>query len=219
MRFVIDTWLVVPLGTWLRRLGGPGLILLGLADNSVVPLPGSMDVFTIILAAHHRAFWLYYAFMATVGAVVGGYLTYRIGRKGEKATLEKRLSRKKVDRVYRTFERRGFWAVAIPAMLPPPVPMVPFLLAAGAMHYPKKKFLASLAFGRSVRFTVIAFLASQYGPQIFRFLTKYYKSALYALIGLAVAGGMLSLVMYLRYRRKKLEPERPIASSSPRKVA
>lgn len=104
-------------------------------------------------------------------------------------------------------------------MLPPPVPIVPFLLAAGAMHYPKKKFLASLAFGRSVRFTVIAFPASHYGPQIFRFLTKYYKPALYALIGLAVAGGMLSLLMYLRYRRKKLEPERPIASSSRRKVA
>src|SRR5216684_3311816 len=36
---------------WLRRLGGPGLILLGLADNSVIPLPGSMDALTISLLA------------------------------------------------------------------------------------------------------------------------------------------------------------------------
>src|SRR5437899_26305 len=36
---------------WLFRLGGVGLIALGLADNSVVPLPGSLDAFTILLAA------------------------------------------------------------------------------------------------------------------------------------------------------------------------
>ena len=30
------------LWSWLRHLGGVGLVLLGLADNSVVPLPGSV---------------------------------------------------------------------------------------------------------------------------------------------------------------------------------
>ena len=39
---------------WLIHLGGPRLILLGLIDNSVIPLPGSTDVVTILLAAHHR---------------------------------------------------------------------------------------------------------------------------------------------------------------------
>jgi hypothetical protein len=40
--------------TKLHRWGGWGLVLLGIADNSVVPLTGSMDVLTIWLAAHHR---------------------------------------------------------------------------------------------------------------------------------------------------------------------
>jgi hypothetical protein len=40
--------------TGLRHLGGPGLLLLGLADNSLIPLPGSMDVLTIWFAVHHR---------------------------------------------------------------------------------------------------------------------------------------------------------------------
>ena len=31
----------------LRRLGGPGLVLLGIADNSIIPMTGSMDVLTI----------------------------------------------------------------------------------------------------------------------------------------------------------------------------
>ncbi len=73
---------------WLINLGGPSLILLGLVDNSVIPLPGSTDVVTILLAAHHPDLWVYYAIMATAGALIGGYLTYRMARKGGKETLE-----------------------------------------------------------------------------------------------------------------------------------
>jgi len=69
---------------WILRLGGPGLIFLGVVDNSVVPLTGSMDVLTIWLAAGHRDVWPYYAFMATIGAVIGGYITYSLGREGGK---------------------------------------------------------------------------------------------------------------------------------------
>ena len=46
--------LVVLVWRWILRLGGPGLLLIGIADNSVVPLTGSMDVLTIWLAAGHR---------------------------------------------------------------------------------------------------------------------------------------------------------------------
>jgi len=72
----------------LRHLGGPGLVLLGLVDNSFIPVPGSMDALTIILSSSHKEPWWYYAIMATVGAVIGGYLTYRIGLEGGKETLE-----------------------------------------------------------------------------------------------------------------------------------
>ena len=193
--------------TWLRRLGGPGLILLGLADNSVVPLPGSMDVLTIILAAGHREWWFYYAIMATIGSVIGGYLTYRLGRAGGKEALEKKLSGKETQKVYKKFENAGFWAVAVPAMLPPPVPIVPFLLTAGALQYSRKKFVASLAVGRGIRFGVIAFVAAHFGTQIFQFFSRYYKPALYTLITLAVLGGIAAVVWYRRYRRA--HPRRP----------
>jgi membrane protein YqaA with SNARE-associated domain len=202
---------------WIRRLGGPGLILLGLADNSVVPLPGSMDVLTIILAAGHPDWWLYYAVMATLGSVIGGYLTYRLGRAGGKEALEKKLPKKKAEKVYKKFENAGFWAVAVPAMLPPPVPIVPFLVAAGALQYSRRKFLASLAVGRGLRFGVVAFVAAHFGTQIFRFFSRYYKPALYTLIVLAVLGGIAAFVWYRRYRREhpsssnaaKSEPKKP----------
>src|SRR5260370_42480410 len=89
---------------WLIHLGGPGLILLGLADNSPIPLPGSVDVATILLAAHHRSLWLYYAIMAAAGAVLGGYLTYHIARTGGKENFENRFSKKSIARAYTRFE-------------------------------------------------------------------------------------------------------------------
>jgi membrane protein YqaA with SNARE-associated domain len=222
MLLAIPPELALSVWTWLRRLGGPGLILLGIADNSIVPLPGSMDVFTIILAANHREWWFYYAFMATAGAVLGGYFTYRLGREGGKDTLEKKLSKEKAEKIYKKFEKKGFWAIAVPALLPPPVPIVPFLLAAGAMQYSRKKFLASLAVGRAIRFIVVAFVAAHFGTQIFQFFSKYYKPALYSLIGIAVLGGLAGLWWYLRYRRRHSAQEKDRnahANRSKRKVA
>jgi hypothetical protein len=47
MPFHLDPLLAIPIWQRLRRMGGPGLVLLGIADNSVIPLTGSMDVLTI----------------------------------------------------------------------------------------------------------------------------------------------------------------------------
>ena len=187
---------------WLRHLGGLGLILLGVADNSVVPLPGSMDVLTIWLAARQPSWWLYYAAMATLGALIGSYITYGLARQGGKEAFERKLPKRKAEKVYQRFERWGFWAVAIPAILPPPFPIVPFLLAAGALQYSRKQFLGALALGRGIRFTIVAGLGAIYGNHIVRFFSKYYKPALYTLIGLAVVAGIFTLMGYLQYRRK-----------------
>jgi membrane protein YqaA with SNARE-associated domain len=193
---------LLAISTWvrLRRLGGWGLVLLGIADNSVVPLTGSMDVLTIWLAARHREPWTYYALMATMGAVLGGYITYRLARKGGKKAMERRLSKRKAAKVYQRFEKWGFGAIAIPALLPPPFPFVPFLLAAGAMQYSEKKFLGALFLGRGIRYSIAAYLGALYGSHIMRFFARYDKLAVGALIGLAVVGGILTLVQYLRYR-------------------
>ncbi len=172
MSIQVHLLLAVSVWNWLRHLGGVGLILLGLADNSVVPLPGSMDVLTILLAARHKHLWWYYAFMATVGAVIGGYITYGLARKGGKEAFERKLSKSRADKIFKRFEKWGFFAVAVPAILPPPFPIVPFLLAAGAMQYSRQKFVGALALGRGVRFTILAGLGAIYGRHIVRFFSK-----------------------------------------------
>src|SRR6266849_8836341 len=197
----VDLLVAVTIWQRLRRLGGPGLVLLGIADNSVVPLTGSMDVLPIWLAARHREPWPYYALMATLGAVIGGYITYSLARKGGKQAMERKLSKRRAKKVYETFERWGFWAVAVPAVLPPPFPFVPFLLAAGAMQYSRQKFLGALTLGRGVRYSIAAGLGYLYGSHITRFFSHYYKPAVGILVGLAVIGAVLSLVQYLRMKR------------------
>ncbi len=185
-----------------RRFGGPGLIAVGLVDNSVIPLPGGMDACTILLAAAHREPWWYYAIMATLGSMIGGYLTYRLGVKGGQEAMEKKLSKKRADQVVRIFRRYGFWSVSIGAICPPPIPIVPVLVAAGALQYPRGKFLAALALGRGVRYTLLAFLGFHYGRGITHWLSRYSQPVLYGLLALAVAGGLAALYFWMRSRKK-----------------
>jgi len=206
--FLVSKWWV-----WLRHLGGPGLLLLGLADNSLVPLPGSMDVLTIWFAVHHRKQWLYYAAMATAGSVIGGYTTYRLARRGGKETLQHRLGPKRTSSFYHSFQNWGFWAIFVPALVPPPFPFVPFLLAAGALQYSRKKFLGALVLGRSLRYGILAYLGVLYGRHFLRFFNKYTKPTLYALIAMSVIAGMVALVTCLRYRNV------PAGENAPSEVA
>ncbi len=184
------------------QFGGPGLIALGLLDNSVVPLPGSMDAATILLAAARRDLWWYYAVMATVGGVLGGYLTYRLGVKGGEETLEKKLSKKRAKQARAIFERYGFWSVAVSALCPPPMPIVPILIVAGALKYPWKNFLAALTLGRGVRYTLLAYLGQHYGKHIVRWMAQYYQPLLYTLIGLSVSASLVALYYWWRYKRE-----------------
>jgi len=187
---------------WIFHLGGLGFIPLGLLDGSVIPLPGSMDVLTIILSARQHELWFYYALMATVGSVIGGYVTYQLARKGGTETLERKFPAKRLKKVYRIFGRWGFGAIAIAALLPPPTPMVLFLVAAGTMQYSVKKFLVALTLGRIVRYSLLAYLAAHYGHQVLTVITQHGHPVLIMVAGLITAG-MAVLIFFLVRKRKK----------------
>jgi membrane protein YqaA with SNARE-associated domain len=112
-----------------------------------------------VLAARERELWPYYALLATIGSAVGALVTYPLARKGGEEALAKRVKPKTMKKVQTLFERWGLGAIAIPAVLPPPVPMCSVRDgAAGAMQYPVKKFLFALSLGRAVRYTLLAFM-------------------------------------------------------------
>jgi membrane protein YqaA with SNARE-associated domain len=190
------------IGKWVLGFGGPGLIVIGLIDNSVIPIPGGMDISVLLLTAHHRKWWPYYGAMATAGAMLGGYLTYRVAQKSGKAGLEKKIGKKRAEKVYKKFGKGGFSTVVIGSILPPPFPIVPVLMAAGVMQYSRKKFLVALGIGRGIRFFVVAFLGKLYGTAIAGWLGRYYKPFLYVLIALGVVGGLAVFVYFKWYRRE-----------------
>jgi membrane protein YqaA with SNARE-associated domain len=187
---------------WIFHLGGLGFIPLGLLDASIIPVPGSMDVLTIVLCARRSDLWIYYAIMATIGSVIGGFATYRLARKGGKEMLARRFSARTLKRVYGIFERWGFGAIALPALLPPPVPMVPFVLAAGALQYSVKKFLIALTLGRTVRFTLLGFLAARYGRRMLTYISQNGHPILLTVIGL-IAAALAAFFVYFTGRRKR----------------
>jgi membrane protein DedA with SNARE-associated domain len=197
---------------WVRTLGGPGLVIIGIIDSSIIPVPGGMDFFTILLSMSHRDLWWYYAIMATIGSLIGSYLTYRVGEKGGEETLEKKISRKRAKQIYAIFEKRGFLAVAIGSVLPPPVPVTPFFLAPGVLKYPLKKFFGAVFLGRSVRYSLLAYLGSIYGHAVFHWMYRYDKPILYALLSLLVVGVLAGLYYWRRFKQHR---QREAAHSRP----
>jgi membrane protein DedA with SNARE-associated domain len=103
-------------------------------------------------------------------------------------------------RSHQRFEHWGFWAVAVPAVLPPPFPIVPFLLAAGALQYSRQRFLAALTLGRTARYTILAYLGVLYGRHFLRFFNKYTKPTVFLLLGMSLIAALAALVTYWRYR-------------------
>ena len=195
---------------WIHRLGGPGLILLGLADNTpfVSAPPGSEDIFLIMLSAHRHDWWAYYAFMAIVGEVLGGYLTYRLAKKGGQETLEKKIGKPRAEKTYKLFEKRGFTTVFAGSLLPPPFPFTSVLMAAGIMQYPRKEFLPALTLGRGLRFFAVAYLGRSYGHQMIAFFSRHYRQAMYFLVALAATAVIGALVYFIWYRPKAQSEER-----------
>jgi membrane protein YqaA with SNARE-associated domain len=195
---------------WLWHLGGPGLILVGLVDNSIIPTPGGMDILTVILTVRHRELWWYYGLMALAGSMIGGYVSYRLGRKGGKEGLDKRFGGERMEKVYKKFERGGLITVFVPAILPPPFPTGPFLVAAGALNYPLKKFMTYLAVARSIRYMGIALLAFLYGHWIAHVMRQYYKPLLWTFTILLILGGITGgIFLYVQHRRGKLHLGKP----------
>jgi len=194
---------------WIHRLGGPGLILLGLADSApfIDAPPGSVDISVILLSGHQHRWWIYYALMATVGEVIGGYLSYRLAEKGGQVIFEKKVGKPRAEKLYKHFEKRGFMTVFTGSILPPPFPFTPIPMAAGVMQYPRKRFVGALTLGRGGRFSAEAYLGTIYGQRLIDFCSRHYRPVMYALIALAVAAGIGALVYFKWYRPKRQREE------------
>ena len=196
-------WVIIVAGGlgWFSHFGLAGLIALGIVDQSFVPIPGGMDALTIIMAASHRNIWPVVALVALAGALLGAFLTYSLSKKGGKEALERRFPRKKISAIEKKFEKHGFAALFIPALLPPPLPMVPFLVGAGALQYPTRKFFAALGSGRAIRYLLVAYFGQRYGQAIMGFFSAYKIPIIIAFVVLTV-GASVGGYAYAKWQKR-----------------
>jgi len=103
--------------------------------------------------------------------------------------------------------------VTVGALLPPPFPLVPVLLAAGALQYSRKKFLAALTLGRSIRYCLVAGLGSLYAKPITSFFSHYYKPTALVLGGIAAVGSFFAIREYMHARKPKSEDREALRPS------
>src|ERR1700733_4167210 len=141
-----------PLVHLLLGFGIFGVFLVSIVDSSFVPLPlpGITDIMIIVLAAQHNS-WLLLILLATAGSALGGYFSYQVGQRGGMAFLEKHVPPRIFKRVCEWMESHAILSVALPAILPPPMPLSPFVLAAGALNMSRKKFMITFTISRALR--------------------------------------------------------------------
>jgi len=182
-----------PLPYWLTHMGALGLFSVAVIDSSVIPLPlpGSTDLLMLWLVAHGGDPWLL-APCAVAGSILGGYSTWQIGRRGGEAALRHYVPARLLRRVVGWVERHRILAVFVPAMLPPPIPLLPFALASGALGVSRRRFLAVFGTARALRYSLDAWLGVAYGRGIVRIwsasLQKWSTPLLCAFLALMVAG-------------------------------
>jgi len=159
---------------WLMSFGTLGLFGVSVIDSSIIPLPlpGSTDLLLILLVAH-RANPALAALAAIAGSLLGGYFTWSAGAKGGEPALHRYLPKRYANRMFGWVEKNGTLAVVVSALLPPPFPLMPFLLAAGALGVSRKKFFLSFGIARIVRYTLVAWLAAVYGRAMVRAFRHY----------------------------------------------
>lgn len=203
---------------WLVHLGAPGVFGVSLVDATVVPLaiPGSTDLLLLWLIAQGGNPYLLVS-CGVVGSLIGGYTTWRLGKKGGEAALKRYVPPRLQNRVHGWAQHHPMWSVFMPAILPPPIPLWPFLLAAGALGASWQRFLTAFGLGRSLRYSIVGWLAVRYGRGMIKLwsstLDKWSTPIFWTFIGISVLGSAYG-VWKFRKRSREIGSEAHHASKA-----
>ena len=150
-------------------VAGPSMILIGALDSSLLSLPEVNDYLVVARCYTHPRAVFFFPMFAAIGSVLGCLLLYTILSRGGRAVLHRRFRVEHIERVERAYARFGILALAVPALLPPPMPFKIFVATAGALQFPRRRFLLTILLARSLRYYVEGTLAVFYGERVLRF--------------------------------------------------
>jgi membrane protein YqaA with SNARE-associated domain len=186
-----------------------GAFLMAALDSSMLFfLPFGIDALVIYLSARNNELFWIYPVLATAGSAIGAAVTYWIGQKAGEVGLERLVPERRLRRFRAKVAESGAIAMAVPALLPPPFPLTPFILTCGALKVDWWRFFLTFALVRLLRFGTEAGLARVYGRGILRVLqSDVFQMVVVGFIVVAVVGTVMSVIMLWRSTRdKRIQP-------------
>ena len=193
----------------LQHAGAFGLFAFAILDSSPIPTFGGPDILIAVLAARHRNPWYEYAIVATVGSLIGAYLTFRLARRAGAEYLKAKFGKGKFGSPLKFFEKWGTGALVISTAVPFPFPTSALFAAAGASGYPTRKYLTVVSLSRAIRYAAIALVADLYGRHFIRMLrhpTQYWP---WVLLIVVLIGAMALAANWLSREVRREVPTRP----------
>ena len=216
-------------GAWLRETGmsvfmwlqqfivgvpiyvaGPAMIVVGALDSSLLSLPEINDYLVVIRCMEDHTAAFYFPLFAAAGSVLGSLLLYTLMRRGGQALLRRRFREEHIKRVEQAYARYGVLTLAIPAILPPPMPFKIFVATAGALEYPRWRFAVTIMIARTLRYTVEGALAVFYGKAVLTFLHQHGLE----MLGWAALACLVGLACYLVWARLQAKRRRSKAEAA-----
>ena len=180
-------------------LAAPAMIVIGALDSSLLSLPEINDYLVVGRCYKYPPAAFYFPLFAAAGSVLGCNILYSIVRRGGQAVLRRRFNLQSIKRVERAYERFGFLAIGIPAILPPPLPFKIFVATAGALEYPRWKFLVTVMIARSFRYYVEGILAVFYGRRVLLFL----RDNGLVIVSIVATIGLIAAIIYFVVKRRR----------------
>ena len=146
-------------------LGAPGIFVAAFLDSSFLSIPEVNDFLMVTsCAAHPERAWLYVS-MTTLGSLAGCSALWWLGKRGGEGFLVRRFGPARVEQTRERFKRWDVLALAIPSLLPPPVPFKIFVLSAGVFGIPYRRLAVTLIVARGFRYMFWGGMGIVYGDE------------------------------------------------------
>jgi membrane protein YqaA with SNARE-associated domain len=154
-------------------LGAPGMFVVAFLDSSFLSFPEINDILLVTSSSLHPGHAWIYAIMTTLGSLAGCLVMWELGRRGGEAFLVRRFGAARVEKTRAAFQRWDVLTIAIPAVLPPPMPFKIFVVSAGVFGFSMKRLALTLLVARGLRYAFWAAMGAFYGDEALDWLERF----------------------------------------------